>query len=666
MGTQSLIQKDIRDTFLFREAEAFHQSVRQPGTGQISDASEICAAPSEKLAVFAGTIVDRSGNATQTRICQVDLSSGDTRVLTFGPNTDRSPKYSPGGGHIAFLSDRHKVGDFQLHLLGSVSGAARAVARVEGWIEYLHWSPDGRRILLGVAHHGADVSGGQGAISSSSSSESPPWMPTVEGADQGRHCRSSWVYDLATDRVRQVGEADCNVWEATWCGNEALVAVVSSGAEEGAWYGAHLRVVEIETATSREIYSPKAQLGWPASSMSGTYVAIVEAICSDRGIVAGDLKLIETASGKAWEVDTGGVDIACTEWLSDRLLLLAGHRGFESIVGLYDMLSETFTVIWESHDVTTGGRYATVSPLNKTGDCVLVSEGFLQAPAVGVIRRGRYESVKSFDLGYVDYAQWIRAIERVRWPAPDGLEIQGWLLRPKEPGPRPLVMCVHGGPVWHWRPFWLGRAAFVMMLISRGYAIFLPNPRGSVGRGQDFVRPVLGDMGGADTHDLLSGIDHLVAQGVADPKRLGVTGGSYGGFMTSWLITQDDRFAAAVSVAPVTNHVTEHLTSNIPHFVDIFLNDSYTNLAGRYFARSPVMHANKARTPTLNICGALDRCTPVQEGIQFHNALRESGVKSVLVIYPQEGHGIRQFPACIDYAARLVGWFDQHLRPGIA
>jgi dipeptidyl aminopeptidase/acylaminoacyl peptidase len=168
-------------------------------------------------------------------------------------------------------------------------------------------------------------------------------------------------------------------------------------------------------------------------------------------------------------------------------------------------------------------------------------------------------------------------------------------------------------------------------------------------------------MGGADTYDLLSGLDHLVKQGIADPGRLGVSGRSYGGFMTAWLITQDSRFAAAVAVSPATNQVTEHLVSNIPHFVATFLADSYTRPRGKYYERSPIVHARKAKTPTMNICGALDRCTPPEEAVQFHRALQENGVASILVTYPEEGHGVRNWPAAIDFAARVVGWFEEHM-----
>jgi len=133
--------------------------------------------------------------------------------------------------------------------------------------------------------------------------------------------------------------------------------------------------------------------------------------------------------------------------------------------------------------------------------------------------------------------------------------------------------------------------------------------------------------------------------------------------MTSWLVTQDSRFAAAVPSFPHNNQVTCRLIGNLPHFMDLILKDEYTNPGGQYFERSPVMHAHKARTPTLNICGALDRCTPPEEAVQFHNALLEHGVNSVLITYPEEGHGVRKLPAAIDYAARIVAWFEEHMPP---
>jgi dipeptidyl aminopeptidase/acylaminoacyl peptidase len=585
--------------------------------------------------------MDALEGAEATRIGLVNLDTGDTRLLTFGPNV--SPKFSPDRRQIAFLSDRHKPGDSQLYLLDPASGAVRYTMAVDGWVEYLRWSPDGSRILLGVAGHGADLASAQGAVSSQKIDEfAPRWMPVIDTGAESYRWRRAWVFDLASQRLRQVSGPEINIWEAVWCGNEAISVVASPG--PGLRYAARVALVELDTGLCREINAPQDQLGWLAASPSGKHLAFVEALSSDRGIVAGDLRVIDISSGRVARVPTAGVDITYTEWRSNRYLLVAGHRGFETVVGRHGSISGAFSEVWSNRDITTGGRYIIVSGFGDAGDCVLVGESFVKAPEIAVIRQGAYHPVKSFDLGYSEQVRVIGAVDRLSWKSPAGLEIQSWLLRPQGASPYSVVMFIHGGPVWHSRPSWLGRAGPILLLVKRGYAVFLANPRGSAGRWQAFVRPVLGDMGGADTYDLLSGLDHLVELGLADPDRLGVTGASYGGFMTSWLITQDSRFAAAVSVAPANNHVSSHLLSNIPHFVDLFLADTYTNPGGNYFKRSPIMRADQVGSPTLNICDALDQCTPPEEAKQFHNALLENGVTSVLVTYPEEGARDTQAP----------------------
>jgi dipeptidyl aminopeptidase/acylaminoacyl peptidase len=653
------VQRDLRETALYRETESLYRTFRRPGSGLIADAAEISAHGSR--AVFAGTLVD-SGNEAISRICLTDLMNGDTRVLTFGPNTDRAPKLSPDGRHIAFLSDRRKAGDFQLYLLDAESGECRATPAVDGWVEYLHWSPNGRRILLSVAGHGADLSGAQGAATTKIAQDLPAWLPIVDTGGEGYRWRRAWVYDLEENRVSQFSPADRNIWEAAWCGNDAITAIVSPGPGEGLWYTARLTVIETEGGASRDIYAPQDQLGWPSGSPSGRHIAVVEALCSDRWIVAGDLRLIDTKTREIRKIATRGIDVTHTEWRSDRHLLIAGHRGFETVVALYDVQAGELEEVWRSEEITTSGFYTVIAGFGEPGDCALVGEGFKRAPEIAIIRNGRYEAIKSLDPGAGEALSVLAGVETVKWKAPDGLEIQGLLLKPQGPGPHPVILNVHGGPVWHYRPFWMGRRSIgSLLLLKRGYAIFLPNPRGSTGRGQAFVQPILGDMGGADTYDYLSGLDYLVERGIADPNRLGVTGGSYGGYMTAWLITQDPRFKAAVAVSPVTNQVTEHLISNIGHFVALFLKDTYINPGGKYFERSPINHAHKTKTPTLSTCGVLDRCTPPEEAVQFHNALLENGVKSVLVTYPQEGHGVRKWPATVDYSARMVGWFEEHI-----
>ena len=145
-----------------------------------------------------------------------------------------------------------------------------------------------------------------------------------------------------------------------------------------------------------------------------------------------------------------------------------------------------------------------------------------------------------------------------------------------------------------------GRRLHILMLLKQGYAVFMPNPRGSAGRGQDYCRKVLGDLGGADSRDCLAGLDYLVDKGFSDPKRLGLIGHSYGGYLGAWLISQDQRFAAAVISAPMINYISQHLLSNISRYVELFLQDHYKNIHGKYLQRSPITFAHQVTTPTLN------------------------------------------------------------------
>jgi len=247
------------------------------------------------------------------------------------------------------------------------------------------------------------------------------------------------------------------------------------------------------------------------------------------------------------------------------------------------------------------------------------------------------------------------------WKSFDGLEIEGLLALPRghENGALPLVVLVHGGPTATWP--WAFPHLWVHLLLQEGYAVLLPNPRGSSGRGQEFARANLGDMGGGDFKDILSGVDALVADGIADTDRVAITGGSYGGFMSSWAVTQTDRFAAAIPFAVVTDWTSFHYTTNIGQFDALFLQGEPTDSDGPYPKWSPVFHAHKSRTPTLIIHGEDDLCTPLPQATEFYNALVEAGCEVELVVYPREGHGWTEREHQIDAWNRTRDWLERHL-----
>jgi dipeptidyl aminopeptidase/acylaminoacyl peptidase len=662
------MERDLRSTPLYQEIETQFRRALEPALGTISGATEPQVSPDGQMVAFTGTRLEKLEGIANTRVCTVPSEGGEVRTITGGPHNDRAPRWSPDGATLAFLSDRSEPGQSQLYLLeGKALGEARPAPPIEGTVEYIAWSPDGSSILLGVAGRGADLAGGQGSgVHRAADDDLPSWMPHVESGVAEHHWRRLCLYDVAANVARLLTRDGLNVWEAVWAGPHRIAAIVSTRPDEGAWYDASLALIEVPSGQEQVLYRPRWQLGIPATSTDGSQLAVIEALCSDRLLVAGIMTLIDPITGQRTTVDTHGVDVTYLVWRDSRRLVYGGIRGMESVVGEYDGTTGRTRELWTTRDgagVYYPDPVPTISLLPGDG-FVLTVESYTRPPTVIAVRRGEAKTITCMAHQGTEFLQSLSCTaEEVSWTARDGLEIEGLLVRPNGPPPYPLVVHVHGGPVFAYRQSWtyLRLARF---LAARGYASLFPNPRGSSGRGQEFVQEVFGDMGGEDTHDILRGVDAMIERGVANPKRVGVTGGSYGGYMSSWIITQTTRFAAAVPVAPVTDWYSEHWLCNIPEFVSIFLQDQPYNPTGRYFERSPVMFAQSVTTPTLTIAGSLDRCTPPTQAAEFHHALHGHGVESELVIYPQEGHGVRRLPAQIDYTTRLVGWFLRHMSPG--
>jgi dipeptidyl aminopeptidase/acylaminoacyl peptidase len=589
------------------------------------------------------------------------VESGHVVAVSSVGGSSRLPRFAPDGRSMLFLSDRARADVFQLYLLqlGQLR-EARAAPEVPGTIEYAAWSPDGRRVLVGVAGLGADLSGAQGSRTTfTAPQDQPSWFPRVEDGVRDEAWRSLWLVDVAADTVTRLSPEGLNVWEAAWLGPEAVVAVTSSVPDEGAWYTAALSRIGLDGVVT-ELKTSEVQWGWPSASPSGDRLAVVEAVCSDRWVVAGDL--LVGAPDALQRVDTGAVDVTWTQWIDEDHVGFLGQRGLETVAAVHDLRSGKTTELWASSDTSCGARYPEGTFL-ADGRVVVIEEGY-QLPQQVVVRgEGSHDVRASLAHGGTSYIQSVAgSAEAVAWSAPDGLRIEGILCRPDGDGPFPLVVNVHGGPVWAYRNLWSLSYPWVPLLVSQGYAVLNPNPRGSSGRGQSFARHVFGEMGGDDTGDFLTGVDALVERGIADPDRLCVMGGSYGGYMTAWLVTQDTRFAAAVPVSPTTDWYSQHFTSNIPFFDALFLDGDPEKPGDKFHTRSPVFQASKVRTPCLNVAGALDRCTPPGQAEEFHRALLEHGVESQLVIYPEEGHGVRAFPAQIDFCTRVLMWFDLHAR----
>ena len=657
------MERDLRETPLFREVEAFFRSVLEPGFGTARPAGDPQPSPDRRWIVFRGERLDRLEGHALGRICLVGADGADLRQITDGPNDDSEPWWSPDGTRLSFRSDRDAKGRHQVYLLDAgLPAEARQLTTLPGVVEWHRWSANGARMLVGLAGTSAEQADALGSGTLGGEQDVPAWVPEVESSDDAEaERRSLWVVDVESGEARRISSELRNVWEADWCGAGQAVAISSEGAGEDAWYAAGVSMFDLETGAERPLATSEVQLGWVAGSPAGDRVAVIEAVCSDRVVVCGDLRVIDVASGLISPVDLGDVDASRATWLDDDRLLVFGRRGLRSLALEISLGTTEVRELWAT-DGSVGELYHPSGAAFDGGVAVVTSSHRRPPSIVAVSSDGAERDVAApRHAGHEVVFDALTRCEVMRWTAPDGLEIEGLLTVPHGDGPLPLVLDVHGGPIGNIDDRFPG--TLHALLLSRGFAILAPNPRGSTGHGQDFARRVVGDMGGLDVADVLTGVDAAVASGVADPDRLVLTGGSYGGFMAAWIPTRDQRFKASVAISPVTDWWSERFDSSLGAWVGDFLGGEPNDVPDEYTGRSPVLQVTNVTTPVLLTSGRHDRATPVGQAVEFYRALRERGVPSEVVVYPQEGHGVGEFPAILDLATRTVAWFERFLPP---
>jgi dipeptidyl aminopeptidase/acylaminoacyl peptidase len=595
---------------------------------------EVALSPDGSRLAFAVSASFREkGKGIETRLWsgEVDgeLHPGEAGVL---------PRFSPDGARLAYASDRGHEGRLSVWVDGAELG------EIPGSVEGLAWSPDGSTLLVLAADIGADMAGAQSAkkIEEAGAEEQDPKV-----FRPARFWRRLWLVDASSGKTRDVTPEGVNVFEFGWAGGKAA-AVCTDEPSESAWYDAWIGLIDLDDRSVERVHTPKWQLQSPRISPGGL-VAFVEGFSSDRGTLTGTVHV------------AGQGPIAPELHADDDTLWVAGWRGAGTFAGRLK-LDGSFEEL-AGGEMTIGPRFSpSVAPSADGSRVATAWESADEPLEVVLFEDGERRTLTSLN---AEVAPKLGTIEwrAYRWTSFDGLEIEGLLGLPRDrpEGPLPLVVDVHGGPTGSWSWQFAPAYGFPQLLASAGYAVLLPNVRGSVGWGPEFAEANLGDMGGGDLQDILTGIDALAADGIVDERRVGIAGGSYGGFMACWAVTQTDRFAAALPFAVVTDWVSFHFTTNIGQFDRLYLQADPYDASGEYTQRSPLYHAAKCTTPTLIVHGEDDLCTPLGQALEFYNALVEAGCETELVVFPREGHGWSERGHQVEAWNRIRDWLARHL-----
>ena len=474
------------------------------------------------------------------------------------------------------------------------------------------------------------------------------------------------MLDLASGDSAEVGPPDTDIWEVDWDGDGLAVAIASVDPPGGSgWYAANVVRLDLDARTARTLYEPTWQIQWLSLSPDGTHAAVTEGYASDHGLLNGSVKMVNLIDGTDHRSVAGPGDRRHRRLDRRRFaLVFEGRRDRDGLrADVAGRASRGALARRRVH--RRRGDDAGVLVLRRAPrSCGRRTRRTEQPPELARFDHatGGWSRFTSFNADIVAGTVFPDA-RTIRWTAPDdGVEIEGVLITPRgADGPLPLIVCVHGGPTWNWGAFFSDSEPNAVLLASAGYACLLPNPRGSVGRGHAFAQGVIGDGGGIDYRDIMAGVDHCIAEGIADPERLGIAGLSYGGYMAGWAVGQTDRFGASVAMSVVSNYVSFHLTSEVWWYDQAILEGEWNDPKSQYVDRSPVTHAHRCTTPTLILQGAEDRCTPPGQGEELYRAIAEAGAETELVVYPREGHVPLERAHALDAIRRTQEWFDRHL-----
>lgn len=611
--------------------------------------SDVQVAPDGNTVAFAVAPVGHR-QTEPTSAIYVVLADGSAapRAVTGSEHNNVAPRWSPDGATVAFLSDRVKRGEAQLHRVAASGGEPVRLTDLLGGVANPVWRPDGRAIGF-TARRRALVA------------EDEPKSDVNVWSEQWRPHAVAVVPAYGGAPV-VLGPAAGHVWAFAFSPDGAEVAAAVSPSEDLAATHGNVRVVRWRvdgTGGEQELLSGLgmgvSQLAWSAD---GTRILVVASQLPDPSHPR--VFVMNAADTAAQILDDDDTTPVWAGWQGDHLIVnrIVGQisrlaRGGQRAAG--SRLDTAYALL----ETPSGGW---IDSVGIGGETVAFTCALPDHPAEVYAVRGDGEARCLTDLNPQLAEVTLAPMEQIHWQAADGTRIEGWLILPLERrgnAPLPLIVQIHGGPAGVSSPrSGMGAHNWGQALAARGYAVLLPNPRGSTGRGAAFTRANRYDFGGGDYEDILAGVDHLIAEGIADPERLGVCGWSYGGFMTAWVVGHTDRFKAAVAGAPPTNWVSKIGTTDIgpANAWNIGLIHQEPD---QVWERSPIRYVGKVTTPTLLVGGEADKRVPITQAREFHWSLKNAGVETELVTYPRQKHGFHERAHQLDLAQRVCDWFER-------
>ncbi len=625
--------------------------VRTVGSPRVSpDGKRIVYSVSEAV-----TTPEKSEFVSQ--IWMATIATKQNVQITFGDKSSTNPKWSPDGNWIAFTSNR-KDNKNNLYLLSLSGGEAEPLTDVKSDVTNFAWSPDGRSIAFTITDPKSDEE-----EKNDKAKNDFRWI------DENLKLVRLYVLAIQKDangkrEPRKLTTGNYNVGDFDWSADSSRIAfshTKTSNAND--WTTSDVSIIDVASAKVTVLANTPAAENSPIYSPDGNSIAILVSDNPPRWAQTAVIQVFATNGGQPKSLVAsydGQPGIA--GWSADgSRIYFSEAKGTGTQIYALDVATNRI------EEIKTSAAVYTAIALNRSGNTFSFVRQTPDTPGDAFVA-----SVSDFMPVQISHVNAdlktppMGRTEVIRWKSKDGKEIEGLLTYPVayQNGQRvPLILNIHGGPTGVFQQTFIGgRGVYpIATFASRGYAILRPNPRGSSGYGTEFRRANMQDWGGGDYQDLMAGVDRVIEMGVADPDRLGVMGWSYGGFMTSWIVTQTHRFKAASAGAPVTNLMSFNGTADIPSFIPDYFGGQFWEAMDRYQKHSPIFNVKGVTTPTMIQQGDADIRVPISQGYEFYNALKVQGVPTRMLVLPRQPHGPNEPKMQLAAMKANLEWFEKYL-----